>query len=40
MAVTGAILAGGRASRLGGRAKGLEVVSGRRMVDRVHDALR
>ncbi|NUO64790.1 MAG: molybdenum cofactor guanylyltransferase [Gemmatimonadaceae bacterium] len=38
--MTGAILAGGRASRLGGRAKGLEVVSGRRMVDRVHDALR
>ena len=40
MSVVGAILAGGRASRLGGRAKGLEVVSGRRIVDRVHDVLR
>jgi molybdenum cofactor guanylyltransferase len=42
--VTGVILAGGRASRLGGRAKGLERVGGAcggaRIVDRVADALR
>jgi molybdopterin-guanine dinucleotide biosynthesis protein A len=42
--VTGVILAGGRASRLGGRAKGLACVGdaggGARIVDRVADALR
>jgi molybdopterin-guanine dinucleotide biosynthesis protein A len=37
---TGAILAGGRAARLGGRAKGLERVGGVRILDRVADALR
>lgn len=36
----GAILAGGRASRFGGRAKGLEVVGGVRIVDRVLAALK
>lgn len=40
MSLVGAILAGGRASRLGGRPKGLETIGGRRIVDRVHDALR
>lgn len=38
--VTGAILAGGRASRYGGTPKGLESVGGRRIVDRVADVLR
>jgi molybdopterin-guanine dinucleotide biosynthesis protein A len=37
---TGAILAGGANSRLGGRPKGLEVVAGRRIIDRVAEALR
>ena len=37
---TGAIIAGGAASRLGGVPKGLLDVGGRRMVDRVADALR
>jgi molybdopterin-guanine dinucleotide biosynthesis protein A len=37
---TGVILAGGAASRYGGRPKGLERVAGRRVVDRVADALR
>jgi molybdopterin-guanine dinucleotide biosynthesis protein A len=37
---TGAILAGGRATRFGGAAKGLEQVGGRRIIDRVADALR
>ncbi len=37
--VTGVILAGGQASRYGGRPKGLERVSGRRVIDRVADAL-
>jgi molybdenum cofactor guanylyltransferase len=37
---TGAILAGGRATRFGGAAKGLENVGGRRIIDRVADALR
>lgn len=37
--VTGVILAGGLASRYGGRAKGLEVVGGRRILDRVAAAL-
>lgn len=36
---TGVILAGGQASRYGGRAKGLELVGGRRVIDRVADAL-
>jgi molybdopterin-guanine dinucleotide biosynthesis protein A len=38
--VTGVILAGGQATRYGGRAKGLERVGGRRIIDRVADALR
>lgn len=38
--VTGVILAGGRATRYGGTAKGLERVAGRRIIDRVADALR
>jgi molybdopterin-guanine dinucleotide biosynthesis protein A len=38
--VTGVVLAGGRASRLGGGAKGLERVGGARIVDRVAAALR
>jgi molybdopterin-guanine dinucleotide biosynthesis protein A len=38
--VTGVILAGGEASRYGGRPKGLERVGGRRIIDRVADALR
>lgn len=37
---TGAILAGGGATRFGGRPKGLEVVDGRRVLDRAADALR
>ncbi len=37
---TGAIIAGGRATRLGGIAKGLEPVGGARMIDRVAAALR
>ena len=40
MPVAGVILAGGRASRFGGRPKGLEYVGGRRIADRVLDALR
>jgi molybdopterin-guanine dinucleotide biosynthesis protein A len=39
-ACTGVILAGGQASRFGGRPKGLEVVHGQRIVDRVAGALR
>ena len=35
----GAIVAGGRATRMGGRPKGLETVGGRRIVDRVAGAL-
>lgn len=35
----GVILAGGQASRYGGRAKGLEVVGGERVIDRVARAL-
>jgi molybdopterin-guanine dinucleotide biosynthesis protein A len=37
--VTGVILAGGQATRYGGLPKGLELVGGRRIIDRVHDAL-
>jgi molybdopterin-guanine dinucleotide biosynthesis protein A len=37
---TGAILAGGRATRFGGVAKGLEAVGGVRIIDRVAAALR
>ena len=37
--VIGVVLAGGLASRYGGRAKGLETVGGRRIVDRVAAAL-
>lgn len=40
MPTTGVILAGGRASRFGGAPKGLSEVGGRRMIDRVADALR
>lgn len=36
---TGVILAGGNASRYGGLPKGLERVGGRRIIDRVRDAL-
>ncbi len=36
---TGAIVAGGRATRLGGRPKGLELVGDRRILDRVAGAL-
>lgn len=36
---TGAILAGGASARFGGAAKGLELVGGRRIIDRVADAL-
>lgn len=36
---TGVILAGGQATRYGGRAKGLELVGNRRVIDRVADAL-
>ena len=38
-AVTGVILAGGQATRYDGRPKGLERVGGRRVIDRVADAL-
>ena len=38
--VTGAIIAGGSASRLNGRPKGLEIVDGVRIIDRVAAALR
>jgi molybdenum cofactor guanylyltransferase len=37
---TGVILAGGHATRFGGLPKGLELVQGRRVIDRVADALR
>ena len=37
---TGVVLAGGRATRYGGAPKGLEAVGGRRIVDRVVEALR
>jgi molybdopterin-guanine dinucleotide biosynthesis protein A len=37
---TGAVIAGGRGTRMGGRAKGLERVGSARMVDRVASALR
>lgn len=40
MRCSGVILAGGRASRFGGRAKGLEQVGGERVIDRVACALR
>jgi molybdopterin-guanine dinucleotide biosynthesis protein A len=40
MNCTGVILAGGRASRFGGRPKGLEVVAGSRIIDRVAATLR
>ena len=40
MSCTGVILAGGAASRFGGLPKGLELVEGRRIVDRVAKALR
>jgi molybdopterin-guanine dinucleotide biosynthesis protein A len=39
-ACTGAVLAGGESSRMGGRPKGLERVRGERIVDRVAAALR
>jgi molybdopterin-guanine dinucleotide biosynthesis protein A len=39
-ACTGVILAGGKAVRFGGRPKGLEVVQGKRVIDRVASALR
>jgi len=39
MTLTGVILAGGRATRYGGAPKGLERVSGRRIIDRVRGAL-
>lgn len=38
--MTGAIIAGGSASRLAGRPKGLEIVDGARIIDRVANALR
>lgn len=40
MRCTGVVLAGGGATRYGGRAKGLERVGGRRIIDRVADVLR
>ena len=40
MHTTGVILAGGRSSRFGGAPKGLAEVGGRRMIDRVAEALR
>ena len=40
MRCTGVILAGGGATRYGGRPKGLERVGGRRIIDRVADVLR
>ena len=36
----GAVLAGGAASRFGGRPKGLQEVGGRRVLDRVVDTMR
>ena len=39
MTITGVILAGGRATRYGGLPKGLETVSGVRIIDRVRSAL-
>lgn len=39
MKVTGAILAGGRATRFGGLPKGLEVLGGTRIIDRVWEAV-
>jgi molybdopterin-guanine dinucleotide biosynthesis protein A len=39
-ACTGVVLAGGQASRFGGRPKGLEIVQGQRVIDRVARALR
>jgi molybdopterin-guanine dinucleotide biosynthesis protein A len=39
-ACTGVILAGGQASRFGGRPKGLELIQGQRVIDRVAGALR
>ncbi|HTA73514.1 MAG TPA: molybdenum cofactor guanylyltransferase, partial [Gemmatimonadaceae bacterium] len=38
--VTGVILAGGQATRFGGQPKGLELVGGARIIDRVAAALR
>jgi molybdopterin-guanine dinucleotide biosynthesis protein A len=38
--ITGAIIAGGSASRFGGRPKGLEIVGNSRIIDRVADSLR
>src|ERR1043165_8471912 len=38
--MTGAIIAGGSASRLAGRPKGLEIVDGARIIDRVAASLR
>lgn len=40
MACTGVILAGGGATRYGGKPKGLETIAGVRIIDRVADALR
>lgn len=40
MHCVGVILAGGGATRFGGRPKGLQVVDGQRIIDRVADALR
>lgn len=40
MTCTGVILAGGGATRFGGRPKGLERIGGARIIDRVADALR
>ncbi|MFM8780507.1 MAG: molybdenum cofactor guanylyltransferase, partial [Gemmatimonadota bacterium] len=40
MSCTGVILAGGGATRFGGRPKGLELVAGERIIDRVARALR
>lgn len=40
IACVGAVLAGGRASRFDGRPKGLEVVGGRRILDRAAGAVR
>jgi molybdopterin-guanine dinucleotide biosynthesis protein A len=40
MSCTGVILAGGGATRFGGRPKGLEMVAGERIIDRVARALR
>ena len=37
--MTGVVLAGGRSTRYGGVPKGLELVNGRRIIDRVRDAL-